>query len=72
MIEKKLPIFELEEILRESNLELRSLKKTRIFIAGGTGFIGKWLTQALILADEKLFLDLEIVILTRNPEAAIK
>ena len=40
-----------------------------IFIAGGTGFIGKWLLATLIDANEKFGLDCRITVLSRNPGA---
>jgi dTDP-glucose 4,6-dehydratase len=40
-----------------------------IFIAGGTGFIGKWLLATLIDANEKLSLDCRITVLSRDPGA---
>ena len=42
------------------------LKEKKIFITGGTGFIGKWLTGSLIRANDVYSLDCKITILTRN------
>jgi dTDP-glucose 4,6-dehydratase len=39
----------------------------RIFITGGSGFIGKWLLAALLEADRRLALGCVIEILTRSP-----
>ena len=41
------------------------LSGARIFITGGTGFIGRWMLEALARAD----VDAELVVLTRDPEA---
>jgi len=41
----------------------------RLFITGGTGFVGKWLLGTLIFANEVLDLDCNITVLSRNPEA---
>ncbi len=41
------------------------LAGSRIFMTGGTGFIGRWMLEALARAD----LDVEVVVLTRDPEA---
>lgn len=41
----------------------------RIFITGGTGFIGKWLLATLLDADIKLGLNCKITVLSRNPSA---
>ena len=47
----------------------RALTGQSIFIAGGTGFIGKWLLATLLDANEKLALDCRITVLSRNPGA---
>ncbi len=40
-----------------------------MFITGGTGFVGTWLTESLVCADEHLGLGIRAVLLTRDPEA---
>jgi dTDP-glucose 4,6-dehydratase len=45
-----------------------SLRGQRVFMTGGTGFVGPWLTQSLLWADEKLDLGVEVVLLTRDPD----
>ena len=47
----------------------RALTGQTIFIAGGTGFIGKWLLATLLDANEKLGLDCRITVLSRDPES---
>ncbi len=47
----------------------RALAGQSIFIAGGTGFIGKWLLATLLDANEKLSLDCRITVLSRDPGA---
>lgn len=47
----------------------RALKGQSIFMAGGTGYIGKWLLATLIDANEKLNLDCRITVLSRDPSA---
>lgn len=46
-----------------------ALRGQRIFITGGTGFIGCWLLEALIWADRQLDLGISLAVLTRRPEA---
>jgi dTDP-glucose 4,6-dehydratase len=46
-----------------------SLKSARLFITGGTGFIGCWLLESLRYANDKHQLGLAAVILTRNIKA---
>ena len=48
------------------------LRNARIFITGGTGFIGRWLLETLRHADEVLNLDTRAVILTRDPDSFAK
>jgi len=47
----------------------RGLAGARIFMTGGTGFIGRWMLEALHDADLRLGLDIEMVLLTRDPDA---
>jgi len=47
----------------------RGLAGARIFMTGGTGFIGRWMLEALRDADRRLGLGVEIVLLTRDPDA---
>jgi len=45
------------------------LKHARLFMTGGTGFIGCWLLEALRHADTNLGLGLHVTVLTRDPAA---
>jgi len=44
------------------------LRRQRLFMTGGTGFVGTWLTESLVWANTKLDLGVETVLLTRDPE----
>ncbi|MFM2086984.1 MAG: hypothetical protein RLZZ237_1853, partial [Pseudomonadota bacterium] len=46
-----------------------ALRGQRIFITGGTGFIGCWLLEALIWANTQLNLGVSLTVLTRRPDA---
>ena len=46
-----------------------TLAGKRIFMTGGTGFIGRWLLEALAEADRRLALGVKVTIATRNPRA---
>jgi len=46
-----------------------SFKNAKIFITGGTGFIGCWLLESLLVANQRLNLNIRVTILTRNIEA---
>ncbi len=46
------------------------LRGARLFVTGGTGFVGVWLLETLALADARHALDLRWGVLTRNVHAA--
>ncbi len=50
----------------------RELTGQRIFITGGTGFVGKWLLATLIDANVKLRLSCQITVLSRDPESLLR
>ena len=43
------------------------LRGARLFITGGTGFIGRWLLETLVLVDERFDLGLDLCVLSRDP-----
>lgn len=47
----------------------RALAGQRVFITGGTGFVGKWLLATLLDADQAYGLGCRITVLSRDPEA---
>jgi dTDP-glucose 4,6-dehydratase len=59
---------DLEDILAATTDIWPRLKGARLFISGGTGFIGCWLLESLRHADQKLGLGIGAMILTRDPE----
>lgn len=59
---------DLNAILTRAKDDLRALNGARLFLTGGTGFIGTWLLETFHHAVIKDGLSLEIVILTRDPE----
>jgi dTDP-glucose 4,6-dehydratase len=60
---------DLKSILEQSESAFRSLDGARIFITGGTGFVGLWLLESLAYAKECLGLDVLATALTRSPKA---
>lgn len=65
---KTLPTEDLDWIVSNVGDLFLKLKGQRLFITGGTGIIGKWLLESLIYADKRLDLNVDISVLTRNPE----
>ena len=57
---------DLLEILALSKEPLFGLKESKILIVGGTGFIGTWLTSALLEANDLFNLDMQLFVTTRN------
>jgi dTDP-glucose 4,6-dehydratase len=62
---KQLPLDDLSHILQQVKIPLNKLKNARIFITGGTGFIGTWLVESLLFANTQLQLNLHLTVLTR-------
>ncbi|MBV9404380.1 MAG: NAD(P)-dependent oxidoreductase [Acidobacteriaceae bacterium] len=60
---------DLDFILEHSADIWAPLRNQQIFITGGTGFIGTWLVESLVWANDRLDLNTRAVLLTRNPEA---
>lgn len=63
------PILEdLKYIIANTPYWQTKLNNKKIFITGGTGFIGKWLLESIIFANKIFFLNVNITVLTRNSE----
>jgi len=63
---------DLERILTWAADDLRSLRGARLFITGGTGFVGTWLLETLAWANDRLQLDIRALVLTRSAERFAK
>jgi nucleoside-diphosphate-sugar epimerase len=63
---------DLDHILTHTCDLWEELRDQRIFITGGTGFFGCWLLESFAWANDKLNLNAEALVLTRNYEAFLK
>lgn len=59
---------DLDHILERASADFQALKCARIFITGGTGFVGKWLLESIVCANEQKGLNISAVVLSRDPE----
>ena len=60
---------DLDNVFRQTASVWPALRGARLFITGGTGFIGCWLLESLRYADQRLNLGVQVTVLTRNPQA---
>jgi nucleoside-diphosphate-sugar epimerase len=60
---------DLDQVLARTLPFWDEVRGNRLFITGGTGFFGCWLLESFAWACERLHLDTEAVVLTRDPEA---
>lgn len=60
---------DLDYIAQHTREVWRELNNKRLFITGGTGFFGVWLLESLLWAQSLFKLNMEVVLLTRNPAA---
>ena len=60
---------DLEHVLDHTGDVWADLRGERIFITGGTGFIGAWLLESLLWANRRMNLGVRCTVLTRDPRA---
>ena len=60
---------DLDHVLQHTEELWADLRGERIFITGGTGFVGSWLLESLLWANRRLDLDVRCTVLTRDPAA---
>jgi dTDP-glucose 4,6-dehydratase len=71
MIQPPLPADDLDWVLSLTPSFWTRFRNSRIFITGGTGFIGNWLIQSVQRANDALGSQIELVILTRDAQNAL-
>jgi nucleoside-diphosphate-sugar epimerase len=70
MTDRPLPAPDLDLVLSLTPGFWSRFAGARIFVTGGTGFIGQWLVQAVQRANDCLGARVELVVLTRDPAGA--
>lgn len=57
------------DVVRQAEDAFEELRGARIFLTGGTGFVGTWLVETFVRANVALDLGARMTVLTRRPEA---
>ncbi len=60
---------DLEHVLDHTRDAWENLRGERVFITGGTGFFGIWLLETFLWANQRLDLDSQALVLSRDPRA---
>ena len=63
----RLPENDLEHVLTGAAEAWKTLKQSRLFLTGGTGFVGSWMLETLLHAHDRLDLGISATVLTRDP-----
>ncbi len=66
---KPLPTEDLDHVLGHTLPLWERARGRRVFISGGTGFLGAWLLESLAYCNRKLHTGIAATVLTRDPEA---
>lgn len=72
MMKNNILAVDLDYIVQYTPSVWQEMRNKKIFITGGTGFIGTWLLETLAWANDKLNLNLAITVLTRDLKAFAK
>jgi dTDP-glucose 4,6-dehydratase len=67
-VRRGLPVPDLEHVLEHVGEAWQALAGARLFITGGTGFVGQWLLESLLWASGRRNLGVSATVLTRDPD----
>jgi len=65
------PLSDVEVITDAAQQDLRQMEGARLFITGGTGYIGRWLLESICHANWVLKLQMSVTVLSRRPKVFI-
>ena len=69
---QSLPAEDLDHVLAHTRDVWACARGKRIFLTRGTGFFGAWLVDSFAYANAQLDLHAELVVLSRDPDAAVR
>lgn len=69
LVETSLPAADLDHVLAHTEGLWEELRGQRLFITGGTGFVGMWLVEGFLAANARFDLGASACVLTRDPAA---
>jgi nucleoside-diphosphate-sugar epimerase len=67
-----LPLEDLDRVIEMTAEVWSSMAGARVFVTGGTGFIGAWMLEAIQRANLCAHADIDVVVLSRAPQRAIE
>jgi dTDP-glucose 4,6-dehydratase len=65
---RSLPPSDLDHVLEHAEPAWQALRGARLFITGGTGFVGTWLLESIAAANARLGAGISATVLSRSPE----
>ncbi len=60
---------DLVHILEHTKALWEDLREKKVFVTGGTGFLGKWLLESFAWANDQLDLNAQMIVLSRDPNS---
>ncbi len=63
---------DLDYVLERTGPLWDEVRGARLFVTGGTGFVGRWMLESMVWANDELDLGIEAVVLSRSPSRFVK